>query len=80
MSMDRSKYLNRVEGQAPVLGGSGGLGSEIARALVASGASALTLTYGRNKVAAHSLVSELKALLVKALAASVDQPDEHAFK
>jgi 3-oxoacyl-[acyl-carrier protein] reductase len=29
MSVDKSKYLNRVEGHALVLGGSGGLGSEI---------------------------------------------------
>jgi len=78
--MDKAKYLNRVEGHALVLGGSGGLGSEIVRALLANGASALTLTYGRNKVAAENLVSELKALGVKALAASVDQSDERAFK
>jgi NAD(P)-dependent dehydrogenase (short-subunit alcohol dehydrogenase family) len=76
--MDKAKYLNRVEGHALVLGGSGGLGSEIVRALVASGASAVTFTYGRNKVAADNLVSELKALGVKALAASVDQSDEAA--
>ena len=78
--MDKAKYLNRVEGHALVLGGSGGLGSEIVRALVASGASALTVTYGRNKTAADNLVSELKAMGVKALAASVDQADEVAFK
>jgi len=78
--MDKAKYLNRVEGHALVLGGSGGLGSEIVRALVASGASALTVTYGRNKTAADNLVSELKAMGVKALAASVDQSDEVAFK
>jgi len=78
--MDKTKYLNRVEGHALVLGGSGGLGSEIVRALVVSGAAALTLAYGRNKTAADDLVSELKALGVKARAASVDQSDERAFK
>ena len=78
--MDKARYLNRVEGHALVLGGSGGLGSEIVRALAASGASALTFTYGRNKTAADKLVEELKAIGVKAHAAPVDQSDEAAFK
>ena len=42
--MDKAKYVNRVESHVLVLAGSGGLGSEIVRALVAGGASALTLT------------------------------------
>jgi NAD(P)-dependent dehydrogenase (short-subunit alcohol dehydrogenase family) len=50
------------------------------RALVANGASALTFTYGRNKVAADALVEEVKAVGVKALAAPVDQSNEAAFK
>jgi NAD(P)-dependent dehydrogenase (short-subunit alcohol dehydrogenase family) len=78
--MDESKYLNRINGHALVLGGSGGLGSEIVRALVASGASALTFTYGRNKAAADKLVAELKVRSVKAHAAAVDQSNEAAFK
>jgi len=78
--MDESKYLNRINGHALVLGGSGGLGSEIVRALVASGASVLTFTYGRNKAAADKLVEELKVQSVKAHAAPVDQSNEAAFK
>ena len=78
--MGKSKYLNRINGHALVLGGSGGLGSEIVRALVASGASALTFTYGRNKAAADKLVEELKVQSVKAYAAPVDQSNETAFK
>src|SRR5882672_7155752 len=38
--MDKARYLGRVDGHALVLGGSGGLGSEVVRALVAAGASA----------------------------------------
>lgn len=78
--MGKSKYLNRINGHALVLGGSGGLGSEIVRALVASGASALTFTYGRNKAAADKLVEELKVQSVKAYAGPVDQSNETAFK
>ena len=78
--MDKARYLGRVEGHALVLGGSGGLGSEVVRALVAAGASALTFTYGRNKTAADALVAELKSLGVKAHAAPVDQSNEAGFK
>lgn len=78
--MDKAKYLNRINGHALVLGGSGGLGSEIVRALVASGASPLTFTYGRNRAAADKLVEELEAAGAKAHAAPVDQSNEAAFK
>ena len=78
--MDKARYLGRVHGHALVLGGSGGLGSEVVRALVAGGASALTFTYGRNKSAADKLVDELKTAGVKAHAAPIDQSDENAFK
>jgi NAD(P)-dependent dehydrogenase (short-subunit alcohol dehydrogenase family) len=78
--MDKTKYLNRINGHALVLGGSGGLGSEIVRALAASGASALTFTYGRNKAAADKLVDELKASGLRAYAGPVDQSNEAAFK
>lgn len=78
--MDKARYLNRIEGHALVLGGSGGLGSEIVRALAASGASALTFTYGRNKAAADALAAELKDIGVNAYAAPVDQSNETVFK
>ena len=78
--MDAAKYLNRVTGHALVLGGSGGLGAEIVRALAASGASAVTVTYGRNRDAAAQLVAELQGAGIKGFAAPIDQSDEAAFK
>lgn len=78
--MDKARYLGRVDGHALVLGGSGGLGSEVVRALVAAGASALTFTYGCNKAAADKLVDEVKAAGVKAHTAPIDQSNENAFK
>jgi len=63
--VDAAKYLNRVTGHALVLGGSGGLGAEIVRALAASGASAVTVTYGRNQDAAAQLVAELQGARIK---------------
>lgn len=78
--MDASRYLNRVDGHALVLGGSGGLGAEIVRALAANGASSVSITYGRNKDAATRLVAELAEHGVKGFAASIDQSDEDGFK
>jgi 3-oxoacyl-[acyl-carrier protein] reductase len=78
--METSRYVNRVSGHALVLGGSGGLGAEIVRALAANGASAVSVTYGRNKDAATRLVAELAQQGVKGFAAPVDQSDEAAFK
>jgi len=78
--VDAAKYLNRVTGHALVLGGSGGLGAEIVRALAASGASAVTVTYGRNKDAAAQLVAELQGAGIKGFAAPIDPSDEAAFK
>jgi len=78
--VDTSKYVNRVQGHALVLGGSGGLGAEIARALAASGASAVTVSYGRNKDAAAKVVAELESQGVRGFAAPVDQSDEAHFK
>jgi NAD(P)-dependent dehydrogenase (short-subunit alcohol dehydrogenase family) len=78
--MDKSKYISKVEGHALVLGGSGGIGSEIVRALVANGVRTISLTYGRNKKAADDLAAELVPLGVKVYSASIDQSDEAAFK
>ena len=77
--MDASKYVSRVEGHAVVLGGSGGLGAEIARALAASGATAVSVTYGRNKDAAAKVAAEIAGHGVKAFAAHIDQSDEASF-
>ncbi len=77
--MDTSKYISKVEGHALVLGGSGGIGSEIVRALVANGASAITFTYGRNKEAAEMLKAEIEAEGVKVYIGAVNQLNEDAF-
>lgn len=78
--MDTSKYISKVEGHALVLGGSGGIGSEIVRALVANGVRKVTVTYNRNKKAADDLAAELAPLGVQVYSAVVDQSDEAAFK
>lgn len=70
------KYLSKVTGHAIVLGGSGGIGSEIVRALVANGASAVSFSYGRNKEAAESLQAELEAQGVKVFTGPIDQLNE----
>jgi NAD(P)-dependent dehydrogenase (short-subunit alcohol dehydrogenase family) len=71
--MNPSKYATRIDDHALVLGGSGGLGSEIVRALVAHGAPAVSFTYGRNRAGAEKLAAELGALGVKAFTAPLDQ-------
>ena len=76
--MNPSKYVNRIDGHALVLGGSGGLGTEVVRALVANGASAVSFTYGRNRAAAEKLVDELRALGVGSFIAPLDQTNEAA--
>jgi NAD(P)-dependent dehydrogenase (short-subunit alcohol dehydrogenase family) len=78
-SMDKSRLVSGITGHAPVLGGSGGLGAEIVRTLAASGASAVSFTYGRNKKAADDLITELRADGIKALAAPADLSDEPGF-
>ena len=77
--MDKSRCVNGITGHALVLGGSGGLGAEIVRTLAASGASAVSFTYGRNKKAADDLVAELRADGIKAFAAPADLSDEPGF-
>jgi NAD(P)-dependent dehydrogenase (short-subunit alcohol dehydrogenase family) len=74
--MSPSRYLGRIDGHALVLGGSGGLGSEIVRAVVANGASAVSFTYGHNRQAAEKLADELRAQGVKPFTAPLDQSDE----
>ena len=77
--MDKSRRISGITGHALVLGGSGGLGAEIVRTLAASGASAVSFTYGRNKKAADELVAELRADGIKAFAAPADLSDEPGF-
>jgi len=63
--MDKSKYISKITGHALVLGGSGGIGSEIVRALVAHGIEAISFSYDRNKQRAEALAKELKKHGVK---------------
>lgn len=73
------KYLSKVVGHALVLGGSGGIGSEIVQALVANGASAVTFTYNSNRQAAELLKKEIERQGVKVYIAAVDQLNETAL-
>lgn len=59
-----NEYIPKVNGHALVLG-AGGIGAEIIRALVANGASAVSLTYNSGKEKAESLKAELEAMDVK---------------
>lgn len=63
--METSKYISKVKGHALVLGGSGGIGSEVVHALAAAGATMISFSYGRNKEAAEKLAKELTKLGVK---------------
>lgn len=65
--MDTSQYISKVSGHALVLG-AGGIGTEIIRALVANGASAVSFTYNSGKEKAEALRAELEAAGVKAYA------------
>lgn len=58
------KYLINPAGHALVLGASGGIGSEIARALAANGVN-LTMSYGSGRDRAEALAAELVAMGVK---------------
>lgn len=78
--MDTDKYIAKVTGHAVVLGGSGGIGSEIVRGLVANGATAISFTYGKNKGAADELAKELRDRNVKVHLSSLDQSDVEAVE
>lgn len=78
--MKKDQYIPKLSGHALVLGGTGGIGSEILRALVAEGVSAVSFTYGRNKVGAEALAKELGKFGVKVYFDSVNQADEHSFR
>lgn len=69
-----SKYLSRVDAHALVFGGSGGIGREVVRALVAYGAAAVTFTYGRNRKAAEELAQELTGRGIRTHFQSIEVP------
>jgi len=78
--MTPSRYLGHVDGHALVLGGSGGLGTEVVRALAANGASFVSFTYGRNRAAAEQLGDELRTLGVGTFIAPLDQTNETSVR
>lgn len=73
-----NKYLPKVAGPALVLG-AGGIGSEIVRALVAYGATAVAFTYGKNQGAAEELKKELEASGVQVHIGSLDPMNTEAL-
>lgn len=75
---DKSTYVSRIEGHALVLGGSGGIGSEIVRALVANGARAVSFTYGKNRVSAEALALELTKQNIQVHFGAIDQSDSNS--
>ncbi|MEP7162899.1 MAG: SDR family oxidoreductase [Candidatus Moraniibacteriota bacterium] len=81
--MDKHQYIPKVVGHALVLGGSGGIGSEIVKALVANGASAVTFTYNSNREKAEALKAEIEVEGVKVYIAQLTErtdETEGAFK
>lgn len=73
--MDKSQYLikMRPNNHILVLGGSGGIGSEVVRALAANGAEIITIGYRGNQAVAEALQSEIEAWGVKAFTAKIDR-------
>lgn len=73
--MDKSQYLIKMQpnNHILVLGGSGGIGSEVVRALAANGAEIITVGYGGNQAAAEALKTEVEAWGVKAFTAKIDR-------
>lgn len=74
-----NQYSPKIEGHVLVLGGSGGIGSEIVRSMVAFGATAVTFTYGKNQQAAEALKQELGSQGIKVHFASLDRLNEKEF-
>ncbi|HUY62375.1 MAG TPA: SDR family oxidoreductase [Candidatus Paceibacterota bacterium] len=76
------KYESKTKITVPalVLGGTGGLGREIVRALVASGVRKLAFTYGRNEAMAKKLAAELRRKRIRVYCAHADPLDEKGFK
>ncbi len=73
--MDKSQYLIKMQpnNHILVLGGSGGIGTEVVRALAANGAEIITIGYGGNQAAAESLKAEVEVWGVKVFTAKIDR-------
>jgi len=65
----------KKKGHTVVLGGTGGIGTEIVRALAGSGEKAISFTYARNEESAKALAAWLRSVGVKAYFARIDQSD-----
>lgn len=77
--MKKEDYLNRIDGHALILGGSGGIGVEVVRALAAHGPSAITIAYGRNQAAADALAKDVTdAIGIPAYVAQLSAPKKDA--
>lgn len=73
--MDKSQYFIKMQpnNHILVLGGSGGIGSEVVLALAANGAEIITIGYGSNRDAAEVLKTQVEAWGVKAYTAKIDR-------
>ncbi len=73
--MDKSQYFIKMQpnNHILVLGGSGGIGSEVVLALAANGAEIITIGYGSNRDAAEALKTQAEAWGVKAYTAKIDR-------
>ena len=78
--MDKSNYDSSLGGHALVFGASGGIGYEIALALVARGITKLSFTFGGNKTAAQALATKLEEIGVGSYFASVNLSDDTAVR
>lgn len=71
--MDKYLIKMRPDNHILVLGGSGGIGSEVVRALAVNGAEIITIGYGGNQAAAEALKSDIEAFGVKSFTAKIDR-------
>lgn len=79
--MDDNKYISKLIGNhAVVLGGSGGIGRDVVRALAVNGVKHISYTYGKNKRIADELGSELEGKGVQAYYAPLERLDENGFR
>jgi 3-oxoacyl-[acyl-carrier protein] reductase len=78
--MKNPKYKSNITGHAVVFGGSGGIGSEVVRALVDAGVEAVSFTYARGEERAKELALELEGKIGKVYFGRVDPSDEHSVR
>ena len=74
------KYRFETKGHTVVFGGSGEIGREIVRALVAHGVRSISFTYYRGKKVADALAAELKRKRIQVYYAQLDPADDGAAR